>query len=147
MPAVDMPFGAEIEEMVCVAYGGLDSYDFHALETLQCMAERRRGGETGVVALHALRGEAVWQALEAGTWSDGGWDKRLFDACLARSQTLAQPKTFSHRFADARPDARTSSASPQPTVFEYADGLKATMLIDERAGRGLHVRRAAQRAS
>ena len=34
--------------MLCVANGGVDSYDFHALETIQCMAERRRGGETGV---------------------------------------------------------------------------------------------------
>ena len=48
MPAIDLPFGAEVEEFLCVAFGGLDSYDFHALETIQCMAERRHGGETGV---------------------------------------------------------------------------------------------------
>ena len=48
MPSIDMPYGAEVEELMCVAMGGLDSYDFHALEVIQCMAERRRGGETGV---------------------------------------------------------------------------------------------------
>jgi hypothetical protein len=128
MPAIDMPVGAEIEEMVCVAYGGLDSYDFHALETLQCMAERRRGGETGVVALHALRGDAVWQALEAGTWPGGGWDRRLFDECLARSQTLAQPKTFSHRLPTLD-QMRDFVCKPAAYRFEYTDGLKATMLL------------------
>ena len=46
-PSLDMPLGAEVEEAVCVCYGGVDSYDFHGLETLQCMVERRKGGETG----------------------------------------------------------------------------------------------------
>src|SRR4029453_142837 len=85
MPAVDLPYGAEVEEMLCVAMGGVDSYDFHALEVIQCMAERRKGGETGVVALQALRGDAVWDAMKAGAW-----DPRLFEACLARCQTLTQ---------------------------------------------------------
>src|SRR5438552_9811083 len=92
MPAVDMPFGAEVEEVLGVAVGGLDSYDFHALEMIQCMAERRRGGETGVTALQALRGEAVWKALGAGSWPAGGWDRSLFEACLCRSQTPAQAR-------------------------------------------------------
>src|SRR5438105_1105209 len=43
MPAIDMPYGADVEEVLCVAIGGLDSYDFHALETIQCLGERRRG--------------------------------------------------------------------------------------------------------
>ena len=42
MPAVELPLGAEIEEAMVVAYGPKDIYDFHALETLQCMMERRR---------------------------------------------------------------------------------------------------------
>src|SRR6476619_5764784 len=40
MPAIDMPLGAEVEEIVVVAMGNVDIYDFHALETIQCMAER-----------------------------------------------------------------------------------------------------------
>src|SRR5205807_2255553 len=86
MPAIDLPYGAKVEEMLCVAMGGIDSYDFHAFEVLQCMAERRQGGETGVIALQAIRGEAVWKALQAGGWAGGGWDNRLFEACLCRSQ-------------------------------------------------------------
>jgi hypothetical protein len=128
MPSIDMPYGAEVEEVLCVAMGAVDSYDFHALETIQCMAERRRGGETGVVALQALRGEAVWKALAAGSWQAGGWDPQLFEACLCRSQTLAQPPTFSDRYPT--PDQiRAWVKDPVAYRFEYADGLKATMLL------------------
>ena len=128
MPAIDMPHGAELEEVLCVAMGGLDSYDFHALEVIQCMAERRRGGETGVTTLQALRGNAVWKALGAGKWEAGGWSGQLFDACLCRSQTLAQPETFSHRFPTVR-QMREWVKDPVAYRFEYADGLKATMLL------------------
>jgi hypothetical protein len=128
MPAIDMPYGAEVEEVMCVAMGSVDSYDFHALEVIQCMAERRRGGERGVSWVHTLRGEEVWKALAAGSFKSGGWNPRLFEACLCRSQTLAQPPTLSHRHPTDR-QIRDWVASPVAYRFEYADGLKATMLL------------------
>ncbi|GIW92585.1 MAG: hypothetical protein KatS3mg110_0626 [Pirellulaceae bacterium] len=128
MPAVDMPYGAEVTEAMCVAFGGVDSYDFHALETIQCMVERRRGGETGVRAVQALRGDAVWQAMQAGSWEAGGWDPQLWTACLCRSQTLAQPETFSHRFPTAE-QIRQWVKDPVVYRIEYRDGLRATMAL------------------
>jgi hypothetical protein len=128
LPAIDLPYGAKVEEVMCVAMGGVDSYDFHALEVIQCMAERRAGGETGVVALQALRGQAVWKALEAGKWQAGGWDPRLFEACLCRSQTLAQAPNYSHRHPTGA-QMRAWVKDPVAYRFEYADGLKATMLL------------------
>jgi len=128
MPAIDMPYGAEVEEAMCVAMGGIDSYDFHALEVIQCMVERRRGGETGVRWMQALRGEAVWQAMEAGAWQSGGWDPRLFEACLCRSQTLAQAPTTSHRYP-TREQMRQFVPDPVAYRFEYNDGLRATMFL------------------
>ena len=128
MPSIDMPYGAAVEEMMCVAIGGMDSYDFHALEVIQCMAERRRGGETGVAAVGGLRGEAVWRAMDAGSWDSGGWDPRLFEACLARSQTLAQPDTFSHRYPTTR-QMRAWVKDPIAYRIEYVDGTKATMML------------------
>ena len=122
MPAVDMPHGAEVEEVMCVAFGGQDVYDFHALETIQCMAERRKGGETGVVAVQGLKGEGVWKVLaEAGP-------AQLFEACLCRSQTLEQPPATSHRHPTL---AQMKEWVKEPTAFrvEYADGLKSTMLL------------------
>lgn len=128
MPAIDLPHGAEVEEVLGVAMGAVDIYDFHALEMIQCMAERRRGGETGVVSMHALRGDAVWDAMATGSWKAGGWDPKLFEACLSRSQTLAQPKTFSHRYPTV-PQMREWVKEPIAYRFEYADGLKGTMLL------------------
>jgi hypothetical protein len=128
MPAIDLPYESVLEEVLGVAFGPVDIYDFHALEMIQCMAERRRGGETGVAAMHALRGEEVWKALAAGRWEDGGWDRRLFEACLSRSQTLTQPESFSHRYPTPE-QMRQWVQDPVAYRFEYADGLKATMLL------------------
>lgn len=128
MPSIEMPYGAHLEEVMCVANGPIDSYDIHALEVIQCMAERRKGGETGVVAMQALRGESVWQGLEGRSWSAGGWDPKLFEACLCRSQTLTQPPTYSDRYPT---NAQIREFVKDPIVyrFEYADGLKATMFL------------------
>ena len=123
MPSIDLPYGAEVEEALVVANGPIDIYDFHALETLQCMVERRRGGETGVVQVRALRGDAVWDAMQAGEW-----DPRLFEACLSRSQTLAQPESYSHRYP-TDDQMRKWVTDPIGYRIEYADGLKATMLL------------------
>lgn len=128
MPSIDLPYGAEVDEVMCVAMGGVDSYDFHALETIQCMAERRKGGETGVAWVEAVRGDAAWKAMASGSWANGGWDPKLFNACLCRTQTLAQPETFSHR----RPTAEQIKQWVKDPViyrFQYKDGLRATMML------------------
>ncbi|QDU37443.1 hypothetical protein Mal4_17560 [Maioricimonas rarisocia] len=123
MPSVEMPYGAEIEEALVLAYGPTDIYDFHALETLQCMVERRRGGETGVASIQGLHGDPVWDAMKSG-----GWDPALFESCIARSQTLAQPETFSHRHPTFE-QMQEWVEDPVAYRIEYADGLKATMLL------------------
>ncbi len=128
MPSVDLPYGAETEEVMCVAMGGVDSYDFHALETIQCMAERRKGGETGVKWLEAVRGDAAWDAMKKGTFAAGGWSPDLFDACLSRSQTLRQTESFSHRLPTPGM-IRAMVKDPVVYRYEYRDGLRATMLL------------------
>jgi hypothetical protein len=129
MPSIDMPLGSDVEEVMCVAMGGVDSYDFHALEVIQCMAERRRGGETGVAWIQALRGEPVWKAMQAGSWRDGGWDAGLFEACLCRSQTLASGRIgFGHRHPSMS-EIRQLVKDPVAYRFEYNDGLRATMFL------------------
>jgi len=128
MPSIDMPLNADVEELMCVSMGGMDSYDFHALEVIQCMAERRRGGETGVAAVQGLKGDSVWKAMEAGGWKNGGWDSALFEACLCRSQTLAQPETYSHRHPTIE-QMKEWVKEPLAYRIEYTDGTKATMLL------------------
>src|SRR6185369_15438642 len=46
-PSLTLAMDCEIEGALGIAYGGVESYGFHGLEGLQCMIERRRGGETG----------------------------------------------------------------------------------------------------
>src|SRR5439155_6639480 len=82
-PSLEMPAGAGVREALCVAWGGVDSYDFHALETIQCMVERRKGAETGVKWVQAYRGENFWQAMKEGVWP-----RNLLESALCRSHTL-----------------------------------------------------------
>ena len=85
LPKIDVPFDTPLVESVCVGYGGVDSYDFHGLETAQCMSERRRGGEQGIRRVQALRGQALWRALEG---DDRATTRRLMVAALNRSHNL-----------------------------------------------------------
>ncbi|ODT99081.1 MAG: hypothetical protein ABS79_04925 [Planctomycetes bacterium SCN 63-9] len=63
-PQFEYPIGTELTRAVGAGYGGLDAYGFHAIETLQCMVERRKGGETGVAAVQSLSGPLLDQALK-----------------------------------------------------------------------------------
>ena len=56
-----------------------------------------------------------------------GFDPGLFEACLCRSQTLAQPETFSDRYPTVA-QMREWVKEPVAYRIEYADGLKLTML-------------------
>jgi hypothetical protein len=109
IPPVEVPFGADLEEIVVVAQGGIESYGFHALELAQCQAERRAGGETGVVAVQCLTGEAFQAAWKGG----GRWSKEL-----ERAAVEVQP----HR-------EEVAPREPAAFLVEYADGLRGTVLM------------------
>lgn len=129
IPSVEMPLDADVTEVMAVSEGDVDSYDFHALETIQCFVERRRGGETGVVRLQALKGDAVWEAMHGGSWASGGWDPSLLEACLCRSQQLTPAREGFNHVYPTPADMRRMVKAPVAYRFEYADGLKATMLL------------------
>jgi len=69
IPLFDLPPGAAVTEAVCIHGGGIESYDFHALEVLQSIVEFRKDGETGIASVEFLRGDALWQAAREGRWS------------------------------------------------------------------------------
>jgi hypothetical protein len=124
IPSVEMPLGAHVGEALCVCYGGVDSYDFHGLETIQCMVERRRGGETGVQWVQAYRGDKFWDALREGVWP-----RPLMDAALTRSHTLTPARQgFSHILPNDD-DMRRLVRDPVAYRYEHADGLKCTVLL------------------
>ena len=82
LPDLELPLGCEIEDALMVGVGGSDPMDYHALEAMQCMIERRKGGETGVKAVQMIEGDAVWKA-----GAEGRWSKELLISALSRSDT------------------------------------------------------------
>ncbi|MCX6045992.1 MAG: hypothetical protein NT075_12855 [Chloroflexi bacterium] len=123
-PSVDLPLGAKLHEALCIGYGGVDSYDFHALEALQCIVERRAGGESGVRWLQAYRGEQFWEAHYAERWS-----RELFESALSRSHTLTPSRPgFNHLFP-TYDEMHELVKDPIAYQYEHADGLKSTMIL------------------
>ncbi|MGI8914369.1 MAG: hypothetical protein ACR2JY_11420 [Chloroflexota bacterium] len=111
-PALALPLGVQLVGALAVGYGPVEAYGFHTLEVLQCMVERRAGGETGVAAVQALSGEAMWEAGAAGQW-----DAQLLSAALATE--------------DPPPAADPRRLAPHPVVFllEYRDGLRSAVCM------------------
>lgn len=123
-PDLELPLGCEIEEAVVLHPGPTESYGFHGLETLQCMVERRRGGETGVAAVELLHGEAFWRA-----WHDGRLPQELIERALATERDL--PGESAPQFFAQRAAGRSATPGPQPPVaflVQYRDGLRAAVI-------------------
>ena len=118
VPELTLPLGIELEEALALGYSDLDAYGFHALEGLQCMVERRAGGETGVASVRCVSGKEVWERLAPGTAR-----RALLDA-LAPARRQANP--------------RAAAVRPRPTdtlfLIEYSDGLKGTVAMLDSVG-------------
>ena len=111
-PWLEIPLGARIDEALSVGYAGLEAYGFHALETLQCMVERRQGGEAGVTAVQCVEGPAVWEAMRAGRFS-----RELLAAALRCHEPLIDG------------DFETRCPNPAAYFIEHADGFRSTCLM------------------
>src|SRR5262245_36516376 len=121
-PELELPLQSPIEEALVAAYGPIEVYGFHALETLQCMVERRKGGETGVKAVTCLTGRDVWKAGDRGQWS---WE--LLEAALGRSESVCP--------GDIRRNVGSYPVQSYPQIpataflVEYRDGFRGTVLL------------------
>ncbi|MEX2173136.1 MAG: hypothetical protein WD872_02155 [Pirellulaceae bacterium] len=114
IPEIEPPLQTPFEEGVCTFgfdRGSGEIYYIHALETLQCMLERRKGGETGVKSVVALQGESVWKAIDNGLVS-----ARLVEAALDRCQSK-----------NVGP-LRENVKHPGAILIEYADGTRGAAL-------------------
>jgi hypothetical protein len=111
-PFLEHEKGAAIEEALSIGYGGQEAYGYHAVETLQCMIERRQGGEKGVVSVQCLKGDAVWKARDQGLWS-----QELAEAACAAIVN--------------KPDGSMQEHVKEPLVYlmEHADGLRSATLM------------------
>jgi hypothetical protein len=121
-PELELPLGAPVEEALVTGYGPLEVYGFDALEALQMMLERRRGGETGVRAVTCLTGSAVWKAA-----AEGRWNWALLEAALERSETAAlgdMRRTVGKVALPGMP-----AAPPAAFLVDYRDGTRGTVLL------------------
>ena len=127
LPDLELPLDCEIESALMVGVGrGSDAMDYHALEGMQCMVERRKGGETGVKAVQMIEGEAVWKAGEEGRYS-----KELLIAALSRSDTPLGLTLVDGRTQDLVGSGELYKLVKNPAAYfiEYRDGLRATLLM------------------
>ncbi|CAA9575492.1 MAG: hypothetical protein AVDCRST_MAG19-3296 [uncultured Thermomicrobiales bacterium] len=110
-PALEWPIGEAMAEAVVVGYGPPEAYEFHALEGLQAMAERRAGGETGVAAVEDVPPAALPAARAVRRWTEELEVAALLAAGLEGHALRRARATLAHAF-----------------LVEYADGLRAAVL-------------------
>jgi len=124
-PELELPVGVKIQEALVASRGELEIYGIHALESLQCMLERRTKGQQGVRAVTCIQGDAVWKAGDDGLWS---WE--LLEHALGRSPSLnvGDIKDNCRHFVP-RSTRLELWQSPVAFLIEYRDGLKAAVLI------------------
>lgn len=125
-PSVDLPAGAVVEDALMIGVGGSDAMDYHALEAMQSVLERRKGGETGVKRVQMIEGDAVWRAGDEGRWS-----RKLLEAALSRSDSLGGLTIEDGRTQNLAEGDEIKRIVKKPAAYfiDYADGTKATLLM------------------
>jgi len=126
LPQLELEHGCQIEEALMIGVGGSDPMDYHALEAMQCMIERRQGGETGVAAVQLVDGEEVWRQLEGGRFS-----RRLLEAALSRCDSPKGLPEEDGRTIDLLSSGELQRLAQNPAAYliEFRDGLQATLLM------------------
>ncbi|HJP32887.1 MAG TPA: hypothetical protein QGF95_20250 [Candidatus Latescibacteria bacterium] len=126
LPPVELPLDGPMEEALMIGVGGSDAMDYHALEAMQCMVERRQGGETGVSAVQLIEGNDVWHAGQ-----DRRWSRRLLEGALARSDSRSGTAIDDGRPQDLAHSGELEELVDEPSAYliEYEDELRATLLM------------------
>jgi hypothetical protein len=107
-PPLEFVRGIGLDEVLAVSFSDLEEHAYHAIELLQAMAEKRKGGETGIASVRCVEGDEVWKLGRAGEWS-----QELLDAALARR---------------VNPGYGRQAPKPQAILVRYKDGLRGTIL-------------------
>ena len=128
-----------------VGVGGIDAMDFHALEGLQCMVERRRGGETGVKAVQLLQGDAVWKAGDEGRYS-----KESADGCALAQRHAARAdgqRTAARRIWSALRPVAEAGEEPGGVFHRVSRRPQGDHADARRRAQGFQLRGAVEAAS
>ncbi len=111
-PELELNLETPVTKAVAIHYGPKERYGIHLLEALQCMVERRKGGETGIAAVQCLEGVHVWKWTDAHPWAG-----RLLDKAIAQ---CPEKKSGS---------PRDTVRHPILFVLEYRSGLEAACYL------------------
>ena len=117
-PPMELPDHAILDEAISIHSGGMESYDFHALEVLQSIVESRKGGETGVSEIQLVEGDDVWKAADEGRWSH---------SLAAAAMHAAEGKDVGS-LKDFLEPADGNKHAVHAILIKYRDGLRATVL-------------------
>jgi hypothetical protein len=113
-PKLVLKKACELTGAVQIGYGPFEAYGFHALEGLQCMVERRTGGETGVAAVTCHDAKHMWEAFDKHAW--------------AAPLLAAAEKLVPRHGMDLRGD---TAKEKEAAIFEieYRDGFRAFVVM------------------
>lgn len=130
-PMLNLKPGTEIEEAVSIHGGGLESYDFHALEVLQSIVESRAGGETGIKSIELVYGQAFEDARITGRWSTDLVEAAMKAETDMKAVRQGRPTQGVFSKSNSKPtvyERPPAPSGPYAICLTYRDGLKATVL-------------------
>ena len=108
-PGIELDIDTPIKNSIVLGGTGDEGAIFHAIDVLQCFAERRKGGETGIKWVQSIRGPETWKWVEQNPWAG-----KLINS-VAKSFELAP--------ASLREENQTNMC-----IVEYNDGTKAAVI-------------------
>jgi hypothetical protein len=107
-PQLELDLETPLKASVVTAFGDKDY--FHGIDTLQCMVDRRKGGETGVEAVQCIEGPETWKWTHSNPWAG-----RLLEAALAT-------------YPGKKPgNVQDVVRNPFVFIIEYRDGTKGAV--------------------
>jgi hypothetical protein len=110
-PSFDNKQLETVKEILVIGLKENEINGYHAMEVLQCLAEKRRGGETGIASIEAVEGEAVWATMKR---------QGQLEELMQHALSVQDPPVARHPMDHVK----------RPVLFtiHYADGTKGHVL-------------------
>jgi len=108
-PEIELDIDTPIKASIVAGSAEDEGSLFHCVDVLQCFAERRKGGETGVAAVQCIRGPETWKWTERNPWAAS-----LLDS--VRTSFNLKPGHF-----------QETTRQANVSIVEYRDGTKAAI--------------------
>jgi len=108
-PEIELAIDTPTKNSIVVGGTADEGALFHCVDVLQAFADRRKGGETGVLSVQCIRGPETWKWVERNSW--------------AANLLEAVRKNF-----DLKPGYFQEGKNPNVCIVEYNDGTNAAVI-------------------